>query len=83
MIDLPFYIRNSSILTDIDKDKLASVVELPSEMEVDEVRTLPNIQDLLNAFIGDDTSRSTHLQLLAKEYLSNKDIAAAWKILLL
>lgn len=83
MINLPTYLKESVILTAVEKDKLASISIVPSEIEVDTIRSLPAIQELLNAFIGDETTRLTHVQLKAKEYLADGDITMAWKVLLL
>lgn len=83
MISLPSFIRNSVVLTEQDKEKLATIVSLPTEVEVDEIRTLPAVQELLNAFIGDESARDTHIQLKAKAYLANNELVTAWKILLL
>jgi hypothetical protein len=38
---------------------------------------------LLNAFIGDQSARNTHLQLKAKEYLQDNQVDMAWKVLLI
>lgn len=71
------------MLSEQDKEKLATIVSLPTEVEVDEIRTLPAVQELLNAFIGDESARDTHIQLKAKAYLANNELVTAWKILLL
>lgn len=83
MINLPNYIKDSVILTDDDKLILASIESLPTDLEVDNIRTLAPIQELLNAFIGDESTRDTHLQLKAKEYLNVGEVEMAWKVLLL
>ncbi|MCI0919744.1 hypothetical protein [Sphingobacterium rhinopitheci] len=83
MINLPNYIKESVVLSDQDKEVLAHVSRLPTEIEVDEIRSFSFIQELMNAFIGDETTRDTHLQLKAKEYLAIDDVDMAWKILLL
>lgn len=83
MVNLPNYIKNSVILTEDDKNKLSKATELPTEIQIDEIRVLPDIQELLNAFIGDESTRDTHLQLKAQEYLQNDDIDTALKILFL
>ncbi|WP_133583633.1 hypothetical protein [Sphingobacterium yanglingense] len=80
---LPSFVRNSVVLTTADKDKLAQIGTLPSEDEVDAIRCLPEVLELTNAFIGDESSRDTHLQLKAKEYLDSDDVLMAWKVLLL
>ncbi len=81
--NLPSFIRNSTVLTTVDKDKLATIESLPTAREVDSIRSLPEILELTNAFIGDESTRDTHLQLKAQEYLSKEDIMMAWKVLLL
>lgn len=81
-IELPQFIKDSTILSGEEKLFLESIDQLPTEIEVDAIRYLPEINELLNAFIGDDTTRMTHLQLKAKEYIG-KDNLMAWKILLL
>lgn len=83
MINLPTFIKESNILSIQDKEKLMNVSTLPSEIDVDQIRSLSFIQELMNAFIGDDTTRDTHLQLKAKEFLQIEDVDMAWKILLL
>lgn len=83
MINLPAFIKESNILSIQDKEKLMNVSTLPSEIDVDQIRSLSFIQELMNAFIGDDTTRDTHLQLKAKEFLQIEDVDMAWKILLL
>ncbi|MBL1408768.1 hypothetical protein [Sphingobacterium faecale] len=80
---LPPFVRDSVVLTVLDKEKLARMESLPSEDEVDAIRRLPEILELTNAFIGDESSRYTHLQLKAKEYLDSDDVMMAWKVLLL
>lgn len=81
--DLPRFIRESAILSATDKALLAEAVSLPEEEAVDQIRNLPEIRELLQSFIGDESTRNTHLQLKAIEYLSNNDIDMAWRILLL
>ncbi|KGE16033.1 hypothetical protein [Sphingobacterium deserti] len=80
---MPAFVRNASVLTDEDRLKLASVAMLPDEESVDAIRTLPEIRDLLQAFIGDESTRNTHLQLKAKTFLDQNDPVMAWKVLLL
>ena len=83
MLKLPQFIIESSVLTDEDKQRLTELDKLPTELEVDEFRFLPEIQELTNAFIGDDSSRDTHLQLKAKSYIDLGDIKSAWKVILI
>ena len=83
MIDLPALVNNSTILTSEEKLLLAQASLLPTDLEIDAIRFLPEIQELTNAFIGDDSTRNTHLQLRAKGYIARGDIDMAWKIILL
>lgn len=81
--NLPSFIRCSHILTDIEKSKLATATVIPSEIEVDTVRHFPEIQEMTNAFIGDESTRTIYLQLKAQEYLAKDEVMMAWKVLLL
>ncbi|GAA0883323.1 hypothetical protein [Sphingobacterium siyangense] len=80
---LPPFIRESNIFTENEKIKLAQIERLPTPHEVDDITSLPEIYELLNAFIGDQSARNTHLQLKAKEYLQDNQIDMAWKVLLI
>ncbi|MDM1294071.1 hypothetical protein HX021_07150 [Sphingobacterium sp. N143] len=80
---LPAFVKDSSVFTENDKIKLAQVDRLPTPEEVDDVSSLPEIYELLNAFIGDPTTRNIHLQLKSKEYLQDNQLDMAWKVLLL
>lgn len=81
--NLPAFVRNSSVFTLEEKEKLASLDVLPTEIEVDNFRMEPIIQELTNAFIGDESTRDIHLQEKAKEYIAENDILSAWKVILL
>ncbi|WP_164108463.1 MULTISPECIES: hypothetical protein [Sphingobacterium] len=81
--DLPFFVKESVVLSMEEKNMLSSINTLPSEQEVDLLRNLPDVLELTNTFIGDESSRTIHLQLKAREYLSVGDIFMAWKVLLL
>ena len=81
--ELPSFIRNSTTLTEQDKLNLCNIEHLPLDSEIDEIRNLNEIRELTNAFIGDESTRDTHLQLKAKEYLAVGDIVMAWKVMLL
>ena len=80
---LPSFVRESAILSEQEKYQLCEVDVIPNELEVDSIRHLPEIQELTNAFIGDESTRDTHLQLKAKDYLSQGEIEMAWKVILL
>ncbi|MBP3942901.1 hypothetical protein J5U18_04865 [Sphingobacteriaceae bacterium WQ 2009] len=81
--ELPTFLRSSQVLT---MDELALLCEserLPTDEEVESIRDHTDIQDLLNAFLGDDSTKEIHLQLKAKEYLKIREIDMAWKVLFL
>ena len=80
---LPVFVRESNIFTESDKIKLAQIERLPTPQEVDEITSLPEIYELLNAFIGDQSASNTHLQLKAKEYLQENQLDMAWRVLLI
>ena len=80
---LPPIVKESTVFSTEDKIKLAQIDRLPTAQEVDEIISLPEIYELLNAFIGDQSSRNVHLQLKAKEYLQDNQLDMAWKVLLL
>ncbi|WP_294184522.1 hypothetical protein [uncultured Sphingobacterium sp.] len=80
---LPVFVRESNIFTENDKIKLAQIERLPTPQEVDEITSLPEIYELLNAFIGDQSARNTHLQLKAKHYLQDNQLDMAWRVLLI
>lgn len=80
---IPSFIRESVILDADDLSQLAATDHLPTDLEVDAIRSIPEIQELLNAFIGDVSTRTTHLEIKAKELIAANDIAMAWKVLLL
>ncbi|WP_437918610.1 hypothetical protein [Sphingobacterium sp. LRF_L2] len=80
---LPSFIRYSTILSDDDRRILSQVESLPQEDEIDEIRTLPEVRELLQSFIGDENTRNTHLQLKAKELVALGEVDMAWKVLLL
>lgn len=82
LTDIPAFIRESS-MTAVELDQLMTQVQLPDDDEIDAIRVLPEIQELLNAFIGDETSRGTHLVLKAQAYLATGSVDMAWKVLLL
>lgn len=81
--DLPPFLKSSTVFSKMEIQQLLTVEELPDEDAIDAIRDEPEIYDLLNAFIGDESSRSVHLQLYAKRLLKNNDVIQAWKVMLL
>jgi hypothetical protein len=56
---------------------------LPTDEEIDEYIQSPEIKELLDATIGDGTTRELQLHLKAKELLDEDRVEEAWKVLLL
>ncbi|MFC3197415.1 flavin reductase family protein [Parapedobacter deserti] len=80
---LPQHIRLSPVLTGNHLGQLGNVEELPSDEEVEALRTESEICDMFNAFIGDKATLQIHLHRKAAEFLDAGDVHKAWKVLLL
>ena len=80
---LPHSIRNSKVLTGNNLGQLGNVEQLPSDEEVEKVKDLPEVKDLLDATIGDATTREIQLHTLAKAWLDEGKVCDAWKLLLI
>jgi flavin reductase (DIM6/NTAB) family NADH-FMN oxidoreductase RutF len=80
---IPFAIRNSKILTGNNLGQLGNVEVLPADTEIETYAQLPEIKGILDATIGDATTRETQLHLKAKELLDAGKVEEAWKLLLL
>lgn len=81
--DLPPFIKVSPVFTPEEIQQLLTVNQLPDDDQIDAIRDEPEIFDLLNAFIGDDSSRQIHLQLYAQDLLKKNKVDQAWKVILL
>lgn len=81
--DIPNFISTSGVFNAQDLEQLASIDQIPSDHEIDSFKYEPEIQELLNAFIGDENTRITHQLLKAKEFLNQGRIEEAWKLMLL
>lgn len=80
---LPRGVRNSYVLTGNDLGMLGNTEEVPSEEEIDLMRTLPAVKEILDATIGDSVNRQRELHELAKELLKEGKVSEALKIVLL
>ncbi len=80
---LPFSVRNSSILTGNDLGMLGNVEALPSAEEIDSMQFNSNVKDILDATIGDSTTRERELHELAHQFLINGNVVDALKLVLL
>lgn len=81
--DIPHFISSSGVFNAQDLEQLVSIDQIPSDQEIDSFKYEPEIQELLNAFIGDENTRITHQLLKAKEFLNQGRIEEAWKLMLL
>jgi len=80
---LPRGVRNSYVLTGNDLGKLGNVESIPSDDEIDRIRELPAVKEVLDATIGDGVNRQRELHELAKEMLAGGQISDALKVVLL
>jgi len=77
---IPSAIRTSKILSGNDLAQLAAVLNLPSEDEIESVRTDERV---MNAIAGNAQDRELHLHTYAKELIQHNNIEKAWKVLLI
>lgn len=80
---LPKAVRNSMVLTGNDLGLLGNLEKMPSLEEVDDVLTLPEVKEIMDATIGDSVNRTRELQELAKEMLAAGRAETALKVVLL
>lgn len=80
---LPKAVRNSMVLTGNDLGKLGNVEHLPTDDEVDAVRNLVEVKEILDATIGDSNNRERELHELAREWLAKGNVSEALKVVLL
>lgn len=80
---LPAAVRNSSVLTGNDLGMLGNVEVLPSADEIDAIGFSANVKDILDATIGDSSTRERELHELAHQLLMVGNVNDALKIVLL
>lgn len=80
---LPQHVRHSMVLTGNDLGMLGNVEQLPSDEDIDAMRTMNEVKEILDATIGDAANRERELHELAKLLLKNGNITDALKIVLL
>lgn len=78
--NLPQNIRLSHVLTGNNLAQLASEVAMPTEAECEEVRTDERV---INILAGNSQDKEKQLHQYAQELLANKEVAKAWKVLLI
>lgn len=76
-------IRLSKILTGNNLGQLASILQLPSEEEVEKMKSSEEITELYARFKNDTESLEDHFHLLAKKLLDDGRLTDAWKVLLI
>lgn len=79
---LPYDIKNSKILTGNHLGQLGNVMHLPTEEEIGAFASKPEIKDILDFTHGDNQTRTLQLHLKAADLLNQKNVADAWKVLL-
>lgn len=80
---LPKGVRNSYVLTGNDLGMLGNIEEIPSDNEIDLIRNLPEVKEVMDATIGDSNNRQRELHELAKEMLGRGEVLDALKVVLL
>ncbi len=80
---LPSAIRNSHLLSANNLGQLGNVETLPSDEEIEMMKQNPEVKAILDATIGDITTREMHLHAKAKLFLEQGDVFSAWKVLLI
>ncbi len=79
---LPENIRNSKVLTGNNLGALGNAEYLPTKEELNSVDLGNAIKELEERFHNDAESLEYHKHLLAKDFLDEKKIMEAWKVLL-
>lgn len=80
---LPHDVRNSRELSGNDLGMLGNVEQLPTPEEIDDMRSDAAVKEVLDATIGDASTRMRELHGLAKEFLRQGRVSDALKIVLL
>ncbi|MEP1096697.1 MAG: flavin reductase family protein [Cyclobacteriaceae bacterium] len=79
---IPANIRNSTILTGNNLGQLGNVEKLPSQEEVEQFASEPEVRSILDSLDNDDENRQIELHRLAAKYLAQGGVLEAWKVLL-
>lgn len=80
---LPHDVRYSRELSGNDLGMLGNVEQLPTPEEIDDMRSDASVKEVLDATIGDASTRMRELHGLAKEFLRQGRVSDALKIVLL
>ena len=79
---IPSSIRKSDILTGNNLGQLGNVEHLPSDEEIAQFQSDPELKQILDTTIGDHSNRERELHQYARRLLENGMVAEAWKTLL-
>jgi flavin reductase (DIM6/NTAB) family NADH-FMN oxidoreductase RutF len=79
---IPSAIRLSHILTGNNLGQLGNVEQLPNDEEISQFQSDPELKQILDATIGDNTNRERELHSYARQLLEEGKVAEAWKVLL-
>jgi flavin reductase (DIM6/NTAB) family NADH-FMN oxidoreductase RutF len=80
---LPYDVRNSMELTGNELGMLGNVEQMPSLDEIDQQRSHPAVKEVLDATIGDASTRTRELHGLAKQFLKQGEVLHALKTILI
>ncbi len=79
---IPAAIRNSDFLTGNNLGQLGNVESMPSDEEIAQFQSDPELKQIVDATIGDHTNRERELHQYARKLLEDGKVAEAWKTLL-
>lgn len=80
---LPKSVRFSKVLTGNDLGMLGNVEILPSATAIDEMKSHPQVKEIMDATIGDQQNQTRELHQLAQQLLAKGEVLEALKIVLL
>ena len=80
---LPSGVRNSFVLSGNDLGMLGNVEHFPEAEQIEEIRNIAEVKEILDATIGDANNRQRELHELAKLWLQQGKLNDALKVLLL
>ena len=79
---IPGGIRKSTVLTGNNLGQLGNVESLPSEEDIDQFASEPEVRAILDGLDSESELRIDELHKLASKYLSTGEVMSAWKVLL-
>ena len=79
---IPSAIRNSKILTGNNLGQLGNVEHLPSDEELAQFQSDPELKQILDSTVGDKSNREREIHQYARKLLEQGMVAEAWKTLL-